>query len=108
MVDRQTERTVLESLTPALADSVRRCMFVFEDLPKLHARDLQMVLQSVGPQDLALALKGASADLADLVFRNISERTVEAVKEEMDLLTRVKPPRPRGRAAADRGAGLAT
>jgi len=91
MADRTTERAVLESLDPTLAEQVRKGMFVFEDLPRLDERDLQVVLREAGPQDLALALKGADQALLDLVMRNISERAAAALQEDMELLQRVRP-----------------
>lgn len=91
MADRTTERGVLESLEPALAEQVRRNMFLFEDLPKLDERDLQVVLREAGSQDLALALRGVPEALSELVFRNISERAAAAVQEDIELQQRVRP-----------------
>jgi flagellar motor switch protein FliG len=91
LIDRSVERTVLENLEPELAEAVRKGMFVFEDLPKLAERDLQVVLQNAGSQDLALALKSAEEALQEVIFRNISERVAAAVKEDMELQQRVRP-----------------
>jgi len=90
VADRKAERAILGSLDQSLADQVRKGMFVFEDLPKLHERDLQSVLHTASAQDLALALKGAGTELQELVFKNISERAADAVKEDMELLDRAK------------------
>jgi flagellar motor switch protein FliG len=89
--DRSTERTVLERLDSALAQEVRRLMFLFEDLPKLEGVQLQGVLREAGSKDLALACMGADESLRELIFQNISERAAEALKEDMGLLERVPP-----------------
>jgi flagellar motor switch protein FliG len=92
-VDRTTERSImaeLESRDPALAERVRALMFVFEDLATLEDRALQEVLRQVEPPMLATALKGVSADLREVIERNLSERVRTAVLEEMDLLGQVR------------------
>ncbi len=89
--DRATERAVLDSLDPQVAEQVRRGMFVFEDLGRLDERDLQNVLRSAGAQDLSFALKGADETLRALCFNNMSERAAEAVREDMELNQRVRP-----------------
>jgi flagellar motor switch protein FliG len=47
---------------------------------------MQRVLRDVNKQDLTLALKGAPEKIRDLVFRNMSERARETLKEEVDLM----------------------
>ncbi len=91
VVERSVERSVLEGLDPELAAAVRKEMFVFEDLPKLQDRDLQVVLQNAGSHDLALALKEADEVLQQTVFNNVSERVAQAVMEDMELSQRVRP-----------------
>jgi flagellar motor switch protein FliG len=87
------ERTLLESLAEreqALADQVRELMFVFEDLQLLDDRSMQRLLRDVPGRDLALALKAASETLKARVFKNMSERAVETLREEMEMLGAVK------------------
>lgn len=74
----------------ALADEIRDLMFVFEDLQLLDDRGLQRLLRDVPGRDLALALKAASEALKAKVFRNMSERAVETLREEMEMLGAVK------------------
>ena len=86
--DRTTERTVLEALAerkPELADDVRKMMFVFEDLTTLDARTVQRVLREVESDDLRVALKGASDEIKELVFQNMSERAAQSLKEDLEL-----------------------
>jgi flagellar motor switch protein FliG len=91
--DRATERTLLENLAqedPELVDEIRRLMFVFEDIGKFSDKDMQTVLKNVENSQWALALKGASAELKDKVFRNMSQRAGDMLKEEMQYLGAVK------------------
>jgi flagellar motor switch protein FliG len=86
--DRTTERTVLEALAerkPELADDVRKMMFVFEDLTTLDARTVQRVLREVESDDLRIALKGASDEIKELAFQNMSERAAQSLKEDLEL-----------------------
>ena len=71
---------------PALAEEVRKQMFVFEDIVKLDTRTIQVVLRELSAQDLALALKGASQELQDVVFKNVSDNFSKAIAEEVELL----------------------
>ncbi len=92
-VDRSTERTILEGLTasdPALAESIKQQMFLFEDIVKLESRAIQLVLREVDQEDLRLALKGVGDEIRDLIFSNISERAAETLKEDLELMGRVR------------------
>ncbi|HPP73933.1 MAG TPA: flagellar motor switch protein FliG [Armatimonadota bacterium] len=92
-VTRPTERNVLETLAnqdPNVAEEVRSMMFVFEDLPKLEDRTVQVVLREIDQEDLRLALKGADDVLKDLIFKNMSERAAEMLKEDLELITNVR------------------
>ncbi len=92
-VDRGTEKTILEALaeeSPDLADEIKRRMFVFEDIIMLDNRSVQRFLRDVDTKDLSLALKTASDEVKDLVFRNMSKRAVEILKEDMNMLGPVR------------------
>lgn len=87
--DKDTERAVMERLRDMdqdLADEVRALMFVFDDLVTLDDRSIQRVLQDVNAQELALAMKGANDEVADVIMRNMSQRAKESLLEEIDLL----------------------
>lgn len=75
----------IEEQNPELADEIRQNMFIFEDIVLVDDRGLQQVLRSVESSELALALKAASDDVKSHIFRNMSERAVEILKEEMDV-----------------------
>lgn len=85
---RSTEKTVIESIDaidPELAEEVRKQMFVFEDLINLTDRDIQLILREVDQNVLSLALRGASDELQDRIFGNLSQRVATMLKEEMEF-----------------------
>lgn len=84
--DRSTEEALfqkLEEKDKALADSIRELMFVFDDLVELDDRSIQMVLKEVATEELSLALKTASDGLKAKIFKNMSLRASEILKEEI-------------------------
>ena len=84
--DRSTEEALfqkLEEKDKALADSIRELMFVFDDLVELDDRSIQMVLKEVSTEELSLALKTASDGLKTKIFKNMSQRASEILKEEI-------------------------
>lgn len=92
-VDRATEKEILERLEKknfSLAEEVKKLMFVFEDILALDDRAIQRVLREVDTKDLSLALKGASKDLKEKFFKNMSARATETIKEDMELMGPVR------------------
>jgi flagellar motor switch protein FliG len=86
--DRSTERNVLDELAKQdgeLAEEIRMLLFTFEDVVKLDDRSIQMVLKEVDQKDLAIALRGVSDEVRDRIFKNMSERGAEMLKEEIDF-----------------------
>lgn len=91
--DRATEKGILEKLSerdPELAEEVRALMFVFEDIEHLDPKTIQRVLQELETRDLALAMKGVSKSVADLISSNMSSRASQALAEEIELLGAVR------------------
>jgi flagellar motor switch protein FliG len=91
--DLSVETAVLEALAekdPELGEQVRESMFIFEDLPRLEPRTLQMVLRQVEASDLALALKGASDEIKKVMFENLSENAAAGLKEDLETLGPVR------------------
>jgi flagellar motor switch protein FliG len=89
VADRQTERSVLDSLlqdVPELVEEIRRLMFVFEDIARFSDKDIQTVLKNVETTQWALALKGASNALKEKILKNMSERAADMLREEMEFL----------------------
>lgn len=92
-VDRGTEKTIMEALEiqdPELAEEIKKLMFVFEDVVLLDNRSVQRVLREVESQDLALALKGASSEVAEKIFSNMSARASEMLREDIEFMGPVR------------------
>jgi len=92
-LDRRMEKMILDALEqhdPDVAAEVRRLIFTFEDLELLDDRSLQRLLRDVDMRDLALALRGASDEFQARVFRNISSRAAEMLREDMALTGTVR------------------
>lgn len=93
LTDRSTEKGILEALEdedPDLVESIRRLMFVFEDIMLVNDKGIQNVLKEVENETLALALKTASNELKDKIFKNMSERAVTLIKEDMQYMGPVR------------------
>jgi len=93
LVDRSTEKGIMEGLEtddPDLVESIRRLMFVFEDIMLVNDKGIQAVLKEVDNDELALALKTASDELKEKVFKNMSERAAELIKEDMEYMGPVR------------------
>ena len=91
--DRTTERSIIENLEsqdPELAEEIRKLMFVFEDITLLDDRSLQMVLREVENKDLSLALKGVPNEVANKIFKNMSKRAADMLREEIEFMGPVR------------------
>lgn len=92
-VDRATEKTIIDALEeddPELAEEIKKRMFVFEDIVLLSDRDIQMIIREVDSAEWALALKTASEEVSERIFKNMSKRAAEILKEEMEYLGPVR------------------
>ncbi len=90
---RAAEKTIMEGLEATdagLVDEIRQLMFVFEDIAQVNDKGIQSVLKEVDNAELTLALKTASEDLKEKIFRNMSERAAQLVKEEMEFMGPVR------------------
>jgi len=92
-VDRSVEQRILSEIEesyPELAEEIRNLMFTFDDLKKLDDRSIQTVLKEVPRDVLVLALKTASEEIKNLIYKNISQRAAEMIKEDLANLGPVK------------------
>ncbi|UNC91744.1 flagellar motor switch protein FliG [Candidatus Contubernalis alkalaceticus] len=92
-VDRSTEKLILEELemqNAELVDEIRKRMFVFEDIVGLDDSSIQRVIREVDTKDLALALKGVNEDVSVRIFKNISKRGAEMLKEDIEFMGPVR------------------
>jgi len=91
--DVATERALLESLDatdPALAEEVRSRLLTFADIVKFEKKDVQQVLRGIDASVLALAMKGSTEAVIEVIRANISERLREILEEEMQSLGPVR------------------
>lgn len=92
-VDGRTEKNImnfLEVKNTILAEKVKSSMFAFEDILTLDSNSIQRILKEVDLKDVAIALKGSSNRISEVIFRNQSNRAAEVLKEEISLLGPVK------------------
>lgn len=92
-VDRGTERTILDSLEiqdPELAEEIKKRMFVFEDIVNMDNRSIQRIIRDIENTDLQLALKVASEEVREVIFKNMSKRMAENFVEEMEYMGPVR------------------
>jgi flagellar motor switch protein FliG len=92
-VDRQTEKDILDGLSqrdPDLAEEVKSLLFVFEDITKLDDRAIQRILKEVNSKDLAMALKTANEDLSAKIYKNMSQRSAETLKDDISVMGPVR------------------
>jgi flagellar motor switch protein FliG len=93
LADRSTEKGIMEGLEaedPDLVEKIRRLMFVFEDILLVSDKGIQSVLKEVDHDELALALKTASQELKDKIFKNMSERAAQLIAEDMQYIGPVR------------------
>ena len=92
-VDRSTEKYIMETLEiedSDLAEEIRKRMFVFEDILQLDNRSIQRFLREVDNYQLAVALKGATEEVQNIIFNNMSKRLVEMIKEDIEFMGPVR------------------
>lgn len=92
-VGRSAEKVILEGLEredPVLAEEVKRRMLVFEDLIQLPDNFIQRVLKEVNSKDLALAMRGANEEVNTRIYKNMSKRAAEMLKEEIEFMGPVR------------------
>lgn len=92
-IERNTEKQIMTSLEekdPELADEIARLMFTFDDLVYVEDSGIQKALREIESKDLSLALKSANEEVKEKIFRNMSERAREMIKEEIDFMGPVR------------------
>ncbi len=92
-IDRGTEKFILETLDVSdseLAEDIRKCLFVFEDIVKLSNQAIQRVLKEVETGDVTTALKGATEEVKDAILSNLSKRLQEMILDDMQVMGPVR------------------
>jgi flagellar motor switch protein FliG len=81
------ETSVINSVRdydPELAQGIQDEMFVFDNLNDLDDRSIQLLLREVQSESLILALKGATPDLREKIFKNMSSRAAEMLRDDLE------------------------
>jgi len=92
-MDSSIESAILKGIDEqkqGLADEIRKLMFVFEDLLQVDDRGIMAILKEVTNEVLQLALKTASEELKEKVFKNMSERAAQMLKEDLEVMGPVR------------------
>ncbi len=87
MMGSSVEASVLDYIREAdgdLAQKIMDNMFTFDDLEKIDDKGIQAVLKEVQSESLVVALKGASPELREKIFRNMSSRAAETLREDLE------------------------
>ncbi len=87
------DQTVIESIResePDLAQTIVDQMFTFDDLIKVDDRGIQALLREIQTDQLVVALKGADPELREKIFRNMSQRAAETLREDLESLGPVR------------------
>jgi flagellar motor switch protein FliG len=92
-VNAEEAKKILETIEegqPELALSIRNLMFTFEDLVTVPPATIREIVGGVDKRQLAMALRGANDDLRAQIFKSMSSRAVEMLKEDMEVLGPVR------------------
>ncbi|MDX8379443.1 MAG: flagellar motor switch protein FliG [Gallionella sp.] len=80
----------VRSFDPDLAQKIEDKMFVFENVLDVDDRGIQLILREVQSEALIVALKGASEELREKIFKNMSSRAAEMMREDLESKGPVK------------------
>ena len=74
----------LKSYDPEMAQKIMDEMFVFENIMDIEDRGIQLLLREVQSDSLIVALKGASEEMREKIFKNMSQRAAEMMRDDLD------------------------
>ncbi|MDO9467956.1 MAG: flagellar motor switch protein FliG, partial [Thiobacillus sp.] len=83
----ENESTAMEYLKnydPEMAQKIMDEMFVFENIMDIEDRGIQLLLREVQSDSLIIALKGASEEMREKIFKNMSQRAAEMMREDLE------------------------
>ncbi|MGQ9646118.1 MAG: flagellar motor switch protein FliG [Thermodesulfobacteriota bacterium] len=92
-MDSTHERAILKGIEEQkqeLAEAIRKLMFVFEDLIQVDDKSIMAILKEVNNEMLMTAMKTASDELKEKIFKNMSERAAEMMKEDLEVMGPVR------------------
>ncbi len=93
VMDKSNEQNIMarvEEKDPQLAEEIRKLMFVFEDIVYIDDRGMQTLLKEVPNDKLVIALKTAPEEIKDKIFKNISKRAADLLRDDLESMGPVK------------------
>jgi len=87
MMGSSVETSVLDYIRESdgdLAQKIMDNMFTFDDMTKLDDKAIQMILKEVQSESLVISLKGATPELRERIFKNMSSRAAETLREDLE------------------------
>lgn len=93
VMDKTSEQNIMarvEEKDPQLAEEIRKLMFVFDDIVFIDDRGMQTLLKEVDNGKLVVALKSATEEIKEKIFRNISKRAADLLKEDLESMGPVR------------------
>jgi flagellar motor switch protein FliG len=93
VMDKASEQNIMarvEEKDPQLAEEIRKLMFVFEDIIFIDDRGLQALLKEVPNDKLVMALKTAPEEIKEKIFKNISKRAADLLREDLEAMGPVR------------------
>lgn len=92
-MDRSNEKFIFDKMgeeNPELAETIRKKMFVFEDIMEMDDRSVQRFIRDCDMKDIVYALKNASPELSSLFYRNMSTRMAETIQSDLEVVVNVR------------------
>ena len=92
-MDRANEKFIFDELgkeNEELAETIRKKMFVFEDIVSMDNRSIQRFIRECDVKDIVYALKGSDQNIKDLVFANVSSRMAESIRSDLEVTVNVR------------------
>ena len=72
-----------------LAEKIKRSLFAFDDILNFDNRSVQLILRHVNESDLLFAMQGVSQEVADKIYKNMSKRNAELLREDVAAMKNV-------------------
>jgi flagellar motor switch protein FliG len=91
--DKETWQEILDEMREIddeVANEVNNLMFIFEDIVLMNDKYIQEILKEIDGKELTLALKGATEEIQDKIFNNMSKRAAMGIKEDMEYMGPVR------------------
>ncbi|MDO3385061.1 flagellar motor switch protein FliG [Gilvimarinus sp. SDUM040013] len=75
----------IKEIDEDMGNQIQDLMFVFDNLKEVDDRGIQMLLREVSSEVLIVALKGAESDLQEKIFKNMSKRAAELLRDDLEV-----------------------